>query len=705
MRISIATRVTIACLTVLAFSLILLGVGLVVANRVWSANSNLELLSDSLRRVSHHERAQDELRLAIGRATRAAEAGEPVREVRWAALSHDIDSFERLSRSIGTAPEALPASVRAALSEVRRTTVEFVPSSRALVVLARSEPASVQTAMPRFLEALKRMEQAHMEARDVVTQEITATARRNAYEGTRNIVGVLVAGLLIVAVFFWMSVWLRRHLLSPIASIAARLRDVDSAQTDTGILWLRRPDELGDLARGLAEYRSAYEERRAAERRAEFLAQHDALTGIANRLLFERRLSEALARARQTGESVAVLAIDLDNFKAINDRHGHVGGDRTLQRMARLLSDCVRDDDLVARLGGDEFAIIQVTGAQPEAAEALVDRLFEVSAATANEEIAIRMSIGVAVSEPGWSEEDLHHLADLALYRAKAAGRNTARFFDAVLKEQEKLRLSLARDLEQALAANELYLEFQPVADAPSLQVRGYEALLRWRHPRLGDIAPARFIPIAEANGLIDPIGLWVADRAMAAAATWAPGLSLALNLSPVQFRRPGLATRFLEVAQRHGLAPQRLEFEVTESATLLGFERDAALNTLKALRAAGARVAMDDFGTGYSSLSNLKDFPFDKLKIDRSFVAAMREDGPSASIVRAAISLGSSLGLTTVAEGVEDEAQLAELQRWGCDQVQGYLIGRPQRMVAPAHLDAPVACRGDRGRHAAPGR
>ena len=248
---------------------------------------------------------------------------------------------------------------------------------------------------------------------------------------------------------------------------------------------------------------------------------------------------------------MAVLAIDIDKFKAINDRHGHAGGDRALRRTARLLLDCVRSDDLVARLGGDEFAILQVATSQPNAAEVLLSRVFKASAATAEEEIAIRMSIGVAVSGPEWDDGDLYDLADVALYRAKLAGRNTARFFDATLREQERLRLRLSRDLEHALAAGELYIVYQPIADAASLHIRGYEALLRWRHPVLGEVSPERFIPIAESAGLIDVIGLWVADQAMAAAASWAPALSLSLNLSPIQFKNRNLVhhvTRALTV-------------------------------------------------------------------------------------------------------------------------------------------------------------
>ena len=350
--------------------------------------------------------------------------------------------------------------MRDALDRTGQAALDFAPSCRSLLAVAREDPAAIKEAMPRFLAALKRLEQAHSQARELIAGNITVAARQNAVESDRNIYSVLAGGLVIVGIVFWMTIWLRAELLSPITTIAARLRDFGSEQASESIPGLDRPDELGDLARGLAEYRAAVEERRAAERRVEFLAHHDSLTGLANRLLFENRLAHELARARRTGDSVAVLAIDIDNFKAINDRHGHAGGDRALRRTARLLLDCVRSDDLVARLGGDEFAILQVATSQPNAAEVLLSRVFKASAATAEEEIAIRMSIGVAVSGPEWDDGDLYDLADVALYRAKLAGRNTARFFDATLREQERLRLRLSRDLEHALAAGELPCAF-----------------------------------------------------------------------------------------------------------------------------------------------------------------------------------------------------------------------------------------------------
>ena len=264
------------------------------------------------------------------------------------------------------------------------------------------------------------------------------------------------------------------------------------------------------------------------------------------------------------------------------------------------------------------------------------------------------------------------------MYRAKADGRNTARIYNMDLKEEESRRVRLSRDLENAISANEFRLVFQPIADAVSLEIVAYEALLRWHHPSLGEIPPDIFIPIAESSGLIGTIGSWIIDHALRTASTWDSKLSLAVNLSPIQFRSVGLATEICDAARRWRVAFDRLELEVTESATLLGFQRDNVLATLRDLRKSGAKVVMDDFGTGHSSLSNLREFTFDKIKIDRSFVATMHNNASSASIVKATIGLGKSLGLVIVAEGVETEDQLSVLRQWGCDQVQGFLIGKP---------------------------
>lgn len=682
MRLSISARVSIACATVIVLALGLLAIGLSVGNKIHQADLRITLLSDALRVEDRLDRAQRRLRIDVGDTTRQAERGIPVPATRWTRLIRQADQFEQLSSSAASFRTLVPDPGRMTILETRRDAVDFARTSKTLIAVARTEPSRVKAMMPPFLDALRVLETNRSRAREAIALEIWQAADKNQRESRTDVLAVLLGGLVIVAIIFGMTLWLRRRLLLPITAIAARLREFKVGEGDGGVPGLARADELGDLARGLSEYRSAVESRRTAERRAEFLAHHDMLTGLANRLLFESRLAHELSRSMRTGDVVAVFAIDLDAFKAINDRLGHAGGDRALKRAAQLLSLCVRADDLVARIGGDEFAIIQVAQSQPAAAEALLSRIYRKTAESADDDTAIRMSIGVALAEPGQSGEEVHELADVALYRAKADGRNTARFFNKHLKEEENLRLRLARDLDQAIAEEQLHLAFQPIADTASMRIVGYEALLRWHHPLLGDIAPEVFVPVAESTGLIKPIGSWVIDRAMATASTWDPTLSLAINLSPLQFRSPGLAAEIHDAALRWGIALDRLDVEVTESATLLGFQRENVLTILKALRGYGAKIVMDDFGTGHSSLSNLKEFTFDKIKIDRSFVAAMQTQTSAALIVKATIGLGKSLGLTIVAEGVETEAQLADLRQWGCDQVQGFLVGAPSRRI-----------------------
>ena len=679
MRISIATRVSTTCAAVLALSVLLLGASLTVGQEVHRANQQVGRLSRLLDAQDHKDQAQRKLRLAIGDATRAAEQHRAVPDGVWAGLTADLNAFETLSVTAFPTASAASAEAGAAMVETHEAALAFVVSGRQLAATSRRSPDAIKGEMPGFLTALKRLETARTETRRALIDDINRAAELSVAKSRGAVLRLFAAVVAALAALFAMTIWLRRRVISPIVEIAACLRDFDGeAMRDAPVPGLDHDDELGDLARGLSEYREAVEERRTAQRKVAFLAHHDLLTGLPNRLMFETRLADELARCRRTGDQVAVFAVDLDGFKSINDRHGHAGGDRALKRAAKLLSNCIRNDDMVARIGGDEFAMIQVSDQQPLAAEALLTRLFQASAATAAEAVEIRMSVGVALSGSDRDGEELYNLADTALYRAKADGRNTARFFDTGLQDEIRLRRRLARDLERAIDADELSVAFQPIADSASLRRVGYDALLRWRHPELGDVAPGVFISIAESVGLIGRIGAWMADRAVATAASWDPALTLSINLSPIQFRDTDLAPALLALADRHRVAPDRLEIEVTESATLLGHQRDAVLETLRLLQAAGARIAMDDFGTGHSSLSNLKDFGFDKLKIDRSFVAAMLTHQPSASIVRATIGLGKSLGVTIVAEGVETEAQLDQLRRWGCDQVQGYLIGRP---------------------------
>ncbi|HVT51962.1 MAG TPA: EAL domain-containing protein [Dongiaceae bacterium] len=421
-------------------------------------------------------------------------------------------------------------------------------------------------------------------------------------------------------------------------------------------------------------------ERREAEERIRHMAHHDALTGLPNRRMFVDRLYQVLARSKRDGTTVAVLCLDLDRFKHVNDLGGHAAGDELLRQVARRLNDSIRTEDTAARLGGDEFAVIQVGVAHPDGPGIMAERLVKAISKSfdlGGQQTMIGTSIGIALY-PGDGEEgeDLVRAADTALYRAKEAGRGTFRFFEAEMDVRLQERRMLERDLRQALASEHLRVHYQPLADCGGGSIVGFEALVRWNHPERGFISPVQFIPLAEECGLIMPLGAWVLRRACSDAATWPDDKLVAVNLSPAQFRHADLAKEILAVLRETGLPARRLELEVTES--LLIDDPDRVLSTLMVLKEAGVRISLDDFGTGYSSLSYLQRFPFDKIKIDRSFVSQMEKNADSMSIIRAVIALGKSLRIKITAEGVETEAQLGLLQQENCDLVQGYLLGKP---------------------------
>jgi diguanylate cyclase (GGDEF)-like protein/PAS domain S-box-containing protein len=421
-------------------------------------------------------------------------------------------------------------------------------------------------------------------------------------------------------------------------------------------------------------------ERREAEARIRHMAHHDALTGLPNRVLFHDRLAQAVSLARRNGTTVAVHCLDLDRFKNVNDLMGHASGDDLLRQIAKVLTDSVRGHDTVARLSGDEFAIIQIGVAHPEGPAILADRLVKAIAHPFDLDsqfVSIGTSLGVSLF-PGDADsgEDLVRAADTALYRAKAAGRGTFRFFEPDMDARLQERRLLERDLRQALAEEQLEVHYQPLLGCDTIEVMGFEALVRWRHPERGLVSPGEFIPLAEECGLIMQIGDWVLRTACQEAARWPGDQRIAINLSPIQFRHADLAKQILTILDEIGLSPDRLELEITEGVLIEDTERTLA--TLNVLKEAGIRVSLDDFGTGYSSLSYLQRFPFDKIKIDRSFVWEMSRNADSMAIVRSVIALGRSLRITVIAEGVETEEQLALLQSERCDQVQGFLLGRP---------------------------
>jgi len=421
-------------------------------------------------------------------------------------------------------------------------------------------------------------------------------------------------------------------------------------------------------------------DRRQAEARLQYLVHHDGLTGLANRTLFEDRLAQAISLAEHGGRELAVLCLDLDGFKAVNELLGYPAGDKVLVEVGNRLSACLRETDTVARLGSDEFAILQSPGGQPRSAAALADRIVRLLGEPFDidgHRIVIGTSVGVALHPfDGRRPETLLRHAGLAQHRAKEDGRGLSRFFEPRMDEQQQQRRRLWRDLREALPRGELRLHYQPLRNGTSLQVEGFEALLRWQHPDRGLVPPGVFVPIAEECGLINAFGAWVLETACAEAARWPEPWRIAVNLSPMQFRQHDLAATVREVLAASGLAPSRLELEITEN--ILIDDADRALATLRALKALGVRIALDDFGTGYSSLSYLRRFPFDTLKIDASFVQALGDCGEADAIVRAIVALGRSLSLRVTAEGVETDEQLRLLRAQSCDEVQGFLVGRP---------------------------
>lgn len=416
------------------------------------------------------------------------------------------------------------------------------------------------------------------------------------------------------------------------------------------------------------------------------LAHQDALTGLPNRVVLRDRLEEALATAKQPGRTVAVSYLDLDHFKNVNDSFGHETGDELLKAVADRLKACIplqgqgQVKNLISRFGGDEFAILQTGIRKPDECAALASRIvdalrepFRVN----GQEIFIGTSIGIASAQGNMTPSQVLKHADMALYCAKADGRGTFRFFEPAMDAQLQARRTLEADLRKAMTNEEFELFYQPQINLKDNEISGFETLLRWHHPERGLVPPSEFIPVVEDTGLIIPLGDWIIEQACREAAAWPRNISVAVNLSPVQFRNRSLVQSVSRALALSGLAPHRLELEITESVLLQ--DNETTVSTLHQLRRLGVRIAMDDFGTGYSSLSYLRSFPFDKLKIDQSFVREMSQRADCLAIVQSVANLGASLGMPTVAEGVETEEQLRQIQAAGCTDAQGYYYGRPK--------------------------
>jgi len=420
-------------------------------------------------------------------------------------------------------------------------------------------------------------------------------------------------------------------------------------------------------------------ERKRAEARLAFMAQHDGLTGLPNRNLLRQQADEMLQHTRRSPEKVALLMLGLDNFKSVNDTLGHTVGDKLLRGVAKRLRSTLREEDALARLNSDEFAIVQSGLTRPEDAVGLAKRLLEAISdpyLLDGHSVVIGASIGIAMAPgDGDDSEKLLKSADMALSRAKQDARGTFAFFEAALDAKAQSRRKIEVELRDAIQNDVLRPYYQPLIDLQSGRITGFEALVRWPHAERGMVSPAEFIPVAEDTGLINPLGGLMLRRACLDAATWPDDVRVAVNLSPLQFRSGNLLSMVTDALKHSGLPPRRLELEITE--TLLLEKSAQVLATLHALRALGVRISMDDFGTGYSSLSYLRSFPFDKIKIDQSFVRDLGANREAQAIIRSIVSLGKGLGVTITAEGVETEAELSCLRAEGCDEGQGFLFSK----------------------------
>ncbi len=471
---------------------------------------------------------------------------------------------------------------------------------------------------------------------------------------------------------------------------AARLRDGTTVSVTSESRYVRKDGAIVWALRSVTAVREGgipryafvilqdITERKKAREEVVYLASHDALTGLANRVVFQSELADAIA-GRAADGLVSVMIIDIDGFKGMNDTLGHAAGDTILREVARRLRAAVSGDDVLARVGGDEFAILRRHAESPAEiaalAVSLIDRLktpYPIGNA-----VVTGVSMGIALAPTdGLDADELTKKADIALSSAKQEVRGSYRFFQSEMEERLRDRHALKVDLAAALSNNELKVVYQPIVELRTGKVASFEALLRWRHPSRGTIQPTEFIPLAEETGLIVPIGEWVLGQACREAMSWPTHVGVSVNVSSAQFRSPSLALRVADALARSGLKAGHLEIEITETLLLGGSESN--LRMLNDLRRLGVKIALDDFGTGYSSLGYLQQFPFDKIKIDRSFVNDVTEREEARAVIRALIGLGHSLNMRITAEGVETEAQLERITAKGCDEGQGFIFSPP---------------------------
>jgi len=481
-----------------------------------------------------------------------------------------------------------------------------------------------------------------------------------------------------------------------LTDVELRRRRKDGSIIDISLSITLLYDSKGDINGGMGIF-TDITERKQAEEMIKYMAYHDSLTQLPNRNLFNERLKQALADAERNKTNVAVLFIDLDRFKVINDSLGHAFGDLLLKSVSRRLQGCLRDHDTIARQGGDEFTVI-LHDCTEESAKNVAERMINELAnpfVLNNHEVTISPSIGISLyPSDGTNPDTLIRNADRAMYQAKDHGKNNYQFYEKDMEAQYTKRLKLENDLRKALARKEFVLYYQPQVDIHSHEVIGVEALIRWNHPENGFISPAEFIPLAEETGLIVPIGEWVLYTACLQNKAWQDAgytpMRMSVNLSARQFRQTDIDVLVDRVLKETGLDPKYLDLEITENMSM--FDVDMTTETLQKLKRLGVNISIDDFGTGYSSLNYLKRFPIDSLKIDQSFVHDIHSDTDDAAIVKAILAMAHSLDLKVVAEGVETERQLSFLKEQKCDQAQGYFFNRP---LSPEHLESMLTKQG----------
>jgi len=528
-------------------------------------------------------------------------------------------------------------------------------------------------------------------------QRIAGEARAADVDRIRRETLVICLAICLLALIcaVWVMVRISGDLIRPLQNITHTLTDLAAGQHEIQIPERHRLDEIGAMAAACEAFRvnvlaldRAHAETRAAKEEANQLARHDALTGLPNRRVFSANLETALRRAQNGAATYSVLLLDLDEFKKINDLQGHHVGDTVLCEVARRLEKATRKTDTVARLGGDEFAII-IDGEADyqrhiDGAKRLANRLLTTvrqPIASGDNKINIGVSIGIAVCrEDATDSATLLRAADIAMYRSKQNGRSTFRFFEQSMDDEMREREALEHDIIQAIAKEQINPYFQPLIDITSNRIRGFEALARWQHPEHGFVPPDVFVPIVEHLGLMNDLTVLILRQSCREARQWPEEIRIAVNVSPTEFKDPKLADRILAILAEEGLAPSRLEVEVTETAFVTDIK--AARVILTQLQDAGISICLDDFGTGYSSLCHLHELNFDKVKIDRSFVQSMQNNSGSEKIIDAILSLTKSLGLATVAEGIENAELCPLLVQKGCTYGQGYYFGKAMRGV-----------------------